>query len=321
LTEITLSLSGIDPLQLFGVNNARLRLIETTFADLRMVARGDEFRIAGEAEHVQRCQAIVEALLAEIRRSPTLSQYRFEELLMQHKDQEPLLFDLPDDAPILHGIHGNPIKAKTKGQRAIVKASRENDIIFATGPAGTGKSYVAVALAVRALKNREVKKIVLCRPAVDAGESLGFLPGDMKEKVDPYMRPLYDALEDMIHADKLKYSMENNVIEIAPLAFMRGRTLSNAYIILDEAQNATEMQMKMFLTRLGENSRMFITGDTSQIDLPRNQRSGLVQCLHMLRDIPGIAMIHMSGSDVVRHRLVRAILTAYEENEPERPGR
>lgn len=321
MTEITLSLSGIDPLQLFGVNNARLRLIETTFSDLRMVARGDELRIAGEEHHLQHCQTVLESILAEIRRTPLLSQYRFEELLQHHTPQEQLLLDLPDDAPILHGVSGNPIKAKTRGQRAIVRASRDNDIIFATGPAGTGKTYVAVALAVRALKNKEVKKIILCRPAVDAGESLGFLPGDMKEKVDPYLRPLYDALEDMIHSEKLKYYLEQNVIEIAPLAFMRGRTLSNAYIILDEAQNATEMQMKMFLTRLGENSRMFITGDTSQIDLPRSQRSGLVQCLHLLRDIAGIALIHMQASDVVRHRLVRAILAAYEENEPERPGR
>ena len=212
----------------------------------------------------------------------------------------------------MHGSGGLIIKPKNRGQRQIVGAEAKNDIIFAVGPAGTGKTYVAVALAVRALKEKRVKKIVLCRPAVDAGESLGFLPGDMKDKVDPYLRPLYDGLEDMIHSEKLKYYLSHNIIEIVPLAYMRGRTLNHAYIILDEAQNATEMQLKMFLTRMGEHSHVIITGDDSQIDLPHRQRSGLLQCIKILKGIKGIAFVRLKNSDVVRHKLVRKILQAYE---------
>ena len=208
-----------------------------------------------------------------------------------------------------------PSSPKNAGQQLIVSASDKDDVVFAIGPAGTGKTYIAVALAVRALKEKGVKKIVLCRPAVDAGESLGFLPGDMKEKVDPYLRPLYDALEDMIHSEKLKYYMANNIVEIVPLAYMRGRTLNNAFVIMDEAQNATEVQLKMFLTRLGEHSKMIITGDITQIDLPKKQKSGLVQCMDILKEINGISFIRLKASDVVRHKLVKKILAAYEKAE------
>lgn len=294
-------------------------MLESEFPKIQLFARGEELRFKGEDEQADSLNAILESILGEIQKTGKIAQVRFEELLTPDaKNGDRTQLDLPENAPIVNGPNGNIIRPKTRGQRRIVAAAAENDIVFAVGPAGTGKTYVGVALAVKALKNKEVKKIILCRPAVDAGESLGFLPGDMKEKVDPYLRPLYDALEDMVHVEKLKYYLENNIIEIAPLAFMRGRTLSNAYIILDEAQNATEMQMKMFLTRLGENSRMFITGDMSQIDLPRNQRSGLVQSVNILKDVRGIGIVHLQGSDVVRHRLVKAILTAYEQNEPER---
>lgn len=319
MKEYIFSLTELDPLEIYGVNNLRLRMLETEFPKIQIFARGEELRIKGDDEQADSLHQILDSILGEVKKSGKIPQVRFEELLTPDaKRGDRTHLDTPEDAPIVHGANGNIIRPKTRGQRRIVAAAQENDVMFAVGPAGTGKTYVGVALAVKALKNKEVKKIILCRPAVDAGESLGFLPGDMKEKVDPYLRPLYDALEDMIHGEKLKYYLENNIIEIAPLAFMRGRTLSNAYIILDEAQNATEMQMKMFLTRLGENSRMFITGDMTQIDLPRNQRSGLVQAVQLLKDVRGIGIVTLQGSDVVRHRLVKAILTAYEQSEPER---
>lgn len=315
MTEFIFSLEDISPLEVFGVNNLRLRQIEKGFPDVRFVARGDELKIKGESENLEAIKGIINGLLGEIRRKGRISENRFMELLTESGDaREQMDYQaVSEDTVLVHGSGGLIIKPKNKGQQLIVGASEKNDIVFASGPAGTGKTYIAVALAVKALKEKRVRKIILSRPAVDAGESLGFLPGDMKDKVDPYLRPLYDALGDMIHSEKLKYYLDNNIVEIVPLAYMRGRTLNHAYVIMDEAQNATESQMKMFLTRMGEHSHMIITGDDSQIDLPRNQRSGLVQAKRLLRGITGIAFVQLQASDVVRHRLVRDIIAAYEE--------
>ncbi|MEO1385266.1 MAG: PhoH family protein, partial [Bacteroidota bacterium] len=282
----------------------------------RIVARGDALKVKGEEEKVAILKEILDALFEEIRKRGRISENRFSEML--HPEESGDSASIPqvsDDTVIVHGSGGLLIKPRNKGQRHIVGAASQNDIVFAIGPAGTGKTYMAVALAVRALKEKLVKRIVLSRPAVDAGESLGFLPGDMREKVDPYLRPLYDALGDMIHSEKLKYYLDNNIIEIVPLAYMRGRTLRKAFVIVDEAQNATESQFKMLLTRLGEHSRMIITGDDSQIDLPPRQRSGLIQALRILHGIDGIAQVRMQASDVIRHRLVKDIIQAYSDED------
>lgn len=317
MREHTFSLQDISPLEVYGVNNLRLQQIEAGFPEIKFVARGDALKVKAEDEEkFEKLKSILGAIFDEIRRRGKISENKFNEMLSKedtHLNGEEVLPEVDDDTVLVHGSGGNMIKPRNASQRRIVAAGEKNDIIFAVGPAGTGKTYIAVALAVKALKEKRVKKIVLCRPAVDAGESLGFLPGDMKEKVDPYLRPLYDALEDMIHTEKLKYYLANNIIEIVPLAYMRGRTLSKSYVIMDEAQNATEMQLKMFLTRMGEHSHMIITGDDSQIDLPRSQRSGLVQCIKILKGIKGISIIRLKASDVVRHKLVRKILTAYEK--------
>ncbi len=314
MTEYTFLLEDISPLEIYGVNDARLHQIKDGFPGVKIVARGDELKIKGNEEKIEKLKAILTALLEEIRKKGKISENRFNELLdFDPENPKDIIPQVDSDTVIVHGSGGNIIHPRNSGQRQIVAAENKNDIIFAIGPAGTGKTYIAVALAVRALKEKKVKKIVLSRPAVDAGESLGFLPGDMKEKVDPYLRPLYDALEDMIHSEKLKYYLANNIIEIVPLAYMRGRTLNNAYIIMDEAQNATEVQIKMFLTRLGEYSRMIITGDVTQIDLPPKQKSGLIHSMKLLKGIKGIAFISLKASDVVRHKLVKAILAAYEK--------
>jgi len=317
LTEHTFLLEDISPLEVYGVNNLRLHQIEEGFPEVKFVARGDELRVKGDDAKIEHLKAILGALFAEIRRKGRVSENRFNELILpeSHRGHEDIR-EVSTDTVLVHGSGGLVIQPRNRGQRLVVGAADRNDVVFAIGPAGTGKTYIAVALAVKALKEKQVKKIILCRPAVDAGESLGFLPGDLKEKVDPYLRPLYDALDDMIHSEKLKYYLENNVIEIVPLAYMRGRTLNKAFIIMDEAQNATEAQMKMFLTRMGEHSRMVITGDDSQIDLPPKQRSGLVQSTRILQNIPGIAVVRLEASDVVRHRLVKDILAAYEAEEP-----
>lgn len=309
-------MSDISPLEVYGVNNTRLQQIEEGFPGIQIVARGDRLKIKGEKEKIELLKLILGTIFEEIRRKGNISENRFSEMLqLEEEEPEDGVFkeEIDDETVLVHGPSGAMVKPKNAGQRKIVAASMKNDVVFAVGPAGTGKTYIAVALAVKALKERVVKKIVLCRPAVDAGESLGFLPGDMKEKVDPYLRPLYDGLEDMIHTEKLKYYLANNIIEIVPLAYMRGRTLNQAFVIMDEAQNATEMQMKMFLTRLGEHSRMIITGDDSQVDLPKKQRSGLLQVMEILKPIKGIAFIRMKASDVVRHQLVKKILAAYEK--------
>ncbi|MDX2250573.1 MAG: PhoH family protein [Bacteroidia bacterium] len=314
MVEHTFLLEDISPLEVYGVNNVRLHQIEEGFPGVKFVARGDELKVQGEAERIEKIKAILAAIFDEIKRKGRISENKFSEILLPSSpalnEKHPFA---SEDEVIVHGGGGLMVKPKNKGQRQMVGAEQQNDIVFAIGPAGTGKTYMAVALAVRALKEKKVRKIVLCRPAVDAGESLGFLPGDMKEKVDPYLRPLYDALGDMIHTEKLKYYMDNNIIEIVPLAYMRGRTLSHSYVIMDEAQNATEMQMKMFLTRLGEHSHMIITGDDTQIDLPSRQRSGLIHAARLMTGIKGIAFVHLTASDVVRHRLVKDILAAYEK--------
>lgn len=316
MTEHTFLLEDISPLEVYGVNNLRLQQIEEGFPELKFIARGDELRVSGEMEKVEKLKEILGALLAEIRRKGRVSENRFTEIILpdSHQGHEDIKA-IEADTVLVHGSGGTIIRPRNKGQRLVVGAAEHNDVVFALGPAGTGKTYVAVALAVRALKEKQVKRIILCRPAVDAGESLGFLPGDLKEKVDPYLRPLYDALGDMIHSEKLKYYLENNIIEIVPLAYMRGRTLNKAFIIMDEAQNATEAQMKMFLTRMGEHSRVVITGDDTQIDLPPRMRSGLVQATRLLQAVKGIAVVRLEASDVVRHRLVKDILKAYEIEE------
>lgn len=309
-------LDNISPLEVYGVNNLRLQQIAEGFPEVKFVARGDELKVKGEAEKIEKLKAVLAALFDEIRRKGRVTENRFHELIVAAPPGKGESFPpVSDEEVLVHGSGGVLIRPRNRGQQQIVGAALKNDIVFAVGPAGTGKTYIAVALAVKALKEKQVKRIILCRPAVDAGESLGFLPGDMKEKVDPYLRPLYDALGDMLHSEKLKYYLDNNVIEIVPIAYMRGRTLDKAFVIMDEAQNATEMQLKMFLTRLGEHSRMIVTGDDSQIDLPSRQRSGLHQVQRILRGIQGIAFVRLSATDVVRHRLVRHILAAYEQEE------
>ncbi|MEO0581296.1 MAG: PhoH family protein [Bacteroidota bacterium] len=316
MAEHTFLLDDISPLELYGVNDSRLSKIKKGFPEVRIVARGDALKVKGEEEKVAKLKELLDALFEEIRKRGRISENRFSEML--HPEESNASASIPqvsDDTVIVHGSGGLLIKPRNKGQRHIVGAASQNDVVFAIGPAGTGKTYMAVALAVRALKEKLVKRIVLSRPAVDAGESLGFLPGDMREKVDPYLRPLYDALGDMIHSEKLKYYLDNNIIEIVPLAYMRGRTLRKAFVIVDEAQNATESQFKMLLTRLGEHSRMIITGDDSQIDLPPRQRSGLIQALRILHGIDGIAQVRMQASDVIRHRLVKDIIQAYRDED------
>jgi phosphate starvation-inducible PhoH-like protein len=311
LTEHLYLLEEINPLQLFGVNNQRLDQLKDRFPEIKFIARGNELTIKGSNSKLLKAKTTVDQLLNELGRRGVLSDERYGELLSEEL-REPESNGQHDEGEfMLHGAKGTTIKARTAGQREILRAAEHNDIVFALGPAGTGKTYMSVAIAVKALKEKQVKKIILVRPAVEAGENLGFLPGDLKDKVDPYLRPLYDGLEDMIHFEKLKAYLEKNVIEIAPLAYMRGRTLSNAFVILDEAQNATEMQFRMFLTRMGRASKVIITGDESQIDLPRQQRSGLKQGVRILEGVEGIGFVRMNPSDVMRHKLVKKIITAY----------
>lgn len=314
MTEHTLFLEDISPLEFYGVNNVRYRQLKELFPELAFIARGHELKIRGPQEDLERAAAILDTLVVEISNRGSISEDRFQELITLKKNGEKVSSKGGGDV-LVHGPSGLIVRPKTEGQKAMVKAIDTHDILFATGPAGTGKTYTAVALAVRALKEKEVKKIFLVRPAVEAGENLGFLPGDLKEKLDPYLRPLYDALEDMIHYEKLKNYREKNIIEIVPLAYMRGRTLSNAFVILDEGQNATETQFKMFLTRLGKGSKIIVTGDDSQIDLPRNQRSGLRSSMNILSDVEGISFVRLKPTDVMRHRLVKSIIRAYEKNE------
>lgn len=321
MSENSFFLEEISPLEFFGVNNSRLGQLKAMFPHVLFVARGSHLTLKGPTQELGLANQMVENILEDLRQRGFISQQRFMELISTPAGGEPMPSPVDDEDFVLHGSRGTVIRAKTAGQREILKSAAQNDIVFALGPAGTGKTYMGVALAVRALKEKEIKKIFLVRPAVEAGENLGFLPGDLKEKVDPYLRPLYDALEDMIQFDKLKNYLEKNIIEIAPLAYMRGRTLSNCYVILDEAQNATEMQFRMFLTRLGNGGKIIITGDDSQIDLPRNQNSGLLQAKRLLKDVPGIGFVRMKPSDVLRHRLVREIISAYKREDDDREAR
>jgi phosphate starvation-inducible protein PhoH and related proteins len=319
LSEIILTVEGVDPVELYGENNAKLNLLRKAFPDATITSRGNSLKISGEKKDTQPAKARFEQMVRYLREHHELPIQTVEDLLGGENPFEVRIPVMGDNgsSTILHGREGKPIKAKTRNQKRLVEACEVNDIVFAIGPAGTGKTYTAVAIAVRALKNKLVKKIVLTRPAVEAGENLGFLPGDLKDKVDPYLRPLYDALDDMLPMDKLQFFMDNRIIEIAPLAFMRGRTLDNAYIILDEAQNASPLQLKMFLTRLGPSAKCIITGDLSQIDLPHHQKSGLRQAMDILDGVDGIAVMHLTTEDVVRHRLVKDIIKAYDKIETE----
>lgn len=295
----------------YGPQNAHLLLLKRKYSKLQLVARGDEIKVFGDEASILEFQVGMQVLEKLYTSRKELTEFIIQEALdISGSGDKPV--ELANDVLFI-GTRGQQIKAKTKNQRKMLEVSEKSDIIFAIGPAGTGKTYTAVAIAVMALKNREVRKVILTRPAVEAGENLGFLPGDLKEKIDPYLRPLYDALEDMIPGDKLKSMIESRTVEVAPLAFMRGRTLDNCYVILDEAQNSTELQLKMFLTRMGPNAKLVITGDLTQIDLPKKQQSGLFKALRILKNIDGISIIELDTSDVVRHRLVKEIIHAYEK--------
>ncbi len=312
LKELTIEIDGIDPLHFFGINNSKFNYLKKLFPAIRMVSRGNIIKAEGVEEELNNFNAKTKQIITHIERYGKLTEDDLDKLVLQDAgavaQSEKQLNNV-----LVFGNNGHIVRARTANQQLMVTESDKNDILFATGPAGTGKTYTAVALAVRALKEKLVKKIILTRPAVEAGENLGFLPGDLKEKVDPYLRPLYDALDDMIPPEKLLYYMQNRIIEVAPLAFMRGRTLDYSFILLDEAQNATNPQMKMFLTRIGPSSKCIITGDTSQIDLPRTQESGLKTAINILKDVEGISMIQLTEMDVVRHRLVKEIIKAYDK--------
>lgn len=310
MIEQIIILENTDPVIFFGINNNNLNLLKTLFPKLRIVARGNVIKASGNAEDIPLFEEKIRELEQHSSKHNSLSEENIIDIV---KGKSPNT--VKDDNLIIFGMNGKPILARTENQQKLVKIFPENDMIFAIGPAGTGKTYTAIALAVKALKDKQVKKIILSRPAVEAGEKLGFLPGDMKDKIDPYLQPLYDALEDMIPAIKLKEYIENKVVQIAPLAFMRGRTLSDAVIILDEAQNTSTQQIKMFMTRLGMNAKMIITGDVTQIDLPPTQMSGLKHALRILKDIKGIAKIEFDKKDIVRHRLVQQIVEAYEKED------
>ena len=312
MSEKRIILEDISPADLYGVNDSKLELIKKRFPKLKIVARGESMKASGDDEELNQLEMVVNVLTAYYNRYGNLTENAVEQILGGTKKQDGALGNAEGDDVLVFGNGGLIVKARTANQRKIVEGISKNDMVFAVGPAGTGKTYTAVALAVRALKNREVKKIILTRPAVEAGENLGFLPGDLKEKLDPYMQPLYDALGDMIAPEKLSYYLENRVIQIAPLAFMRGRTLDNAFVILDEAQNATEGQLKMFLTRMGSSAKFVITGDITQIDLPKHQPSGLPQAIKLLNKVEGIAFIQLDGTDVIRHKLVKKIVELYD---------
>lgn len=314
MTEAIINLETVNPIEFFGVNNSKFEILRRKFPLLKLLSRGSQIKISGQPDEVANAQGKISQVIQYLERNGHLSENYFARILGD-EDQEPVTEDPATNDILVFGPNGRVIRAKTQNQKLMAQVCEKNDIIFALGPAGTGKTYTAVALAVRALKNKAVRKIILTRPAVEAGESLGFLPGDLKEKIDPYLRPLYDALDDMIPSDKLNYYMANRIIEIAPLAYMRGRTLDNAFIILDEAQNATDLQLKMFLTRIGASAKAIITGDMTQVDLPKNQRSGLVKATRILQNIEGIAHIQLDEADVVRHRLVKSIIRAYDKEQ------
>ena len=312
MQEKEIVIESIDPQEFFGANNGNLKQINAYFSKLKLIARGNVIKVLGEPTEIKRFEKKIQQLIGHFNRYSSLTENQVDRILEDDGIEAPAEGKSGD--VLVYGTRGIKVKARTQNQRKMVESSATNDMVFAIGPAGTGKTYTAVALAVRALKNKEVRKIILTRPAVEAGETLGFLPGDLKEKLDPYLRPLYDALRDMIPAEKLAYFIETGVIEIAPLAFMRGRTLDHAYVILDEAQNTTFRQMKMFLTRMGKNARFIITGDVTQVDLPGHQESGLINSVNRLKGVKGIAFIQLDERDVIRHRLVKRIISAFEKD-------
>tara|TARA_B100000809_G_scaffold261178_1_gene309566 strand:+ start:8166 stop:9119 length:954 start_codon:yes stop_codon:yes gene_type:complete len=317
LNERIIELTEISPKEFFGAQNSTIEQLKKYFPKIKIVARGTKLKIYGEPDLLDEFEIRFERLIKYFNRYNKLDENSIERILTSNGDDEKTSAAKKIKDILVHGVNGKLIKPQTENQRKMVTLMAKNDMLFAVGPAGTGKTYTAVALAVRALKEKEVRKIILTRPAVESGENLGFLPGDLKEKLDPYMQPLYDALRDMIPHEKLESYLDKGVIQIAPLAFMRGRTLDNAFVILDEAQNTTHNQMKMFLTRMGKSAKFIITGDPGQIDLPRKQISGLKESLLALKDINGIAQVYLDDKDVVRHRLVRAIISAYKSIETE----
>ncbi|MDD2197831.1 MAG: PhoH family protein [Bacteroidales bacterium] len=311
MNERLILIEGIDPLTLFGVNNANFNLIVEHFPKLKLIARGDEIKVLGEEKEVLVLEEKIGKMIDFFRKYNRLTEDNVRDFL--NETDETLSQTVEDFGDTLvYGNHGRIIKARTINQKLLVDMYRDNDLLFAIGPAGSGKTYTAIALAVRALKNKEVQRIVLTRPAVEAGERLGFLPGDLKEKLDPYLQPLYDALNDMIPARKLNDYMEDGTVQIAPLAYMRGRTLDNAFVILDEAQNTSINQLKMFLTRMGNNAKFIVTGDITQIDLPREKDSGLVPTLNLLKEVPGLSIVYFDSRDIIRHRLVKYIVHAFD---------
>ena len=314
MTEKTIHLTEADPQDFYGAGNKYLSLLKGFFPKLKIMARGHQIKVNGDEHTIEVFEEKIQLIQDHLNRYNSITENQIERIVLG--DGKDVAEKMQGHNEVLvHGVSGHFVKARTINQKKMVELAEKNDLVFAIGPAGTGKTYTGVALAVRALKNKEVKRIILTRPAVEAGENLGFLPGDMKEKLDPYMRPLYDALRDMIPYEKLNYLLETQVIEIAPLAFMRGRTLDNAFVILDEAQNTTMSQMKMFLTRMGASAKFIVTGDQSQVDLPRKQSSGLIEALRILKNVQGIGMVFLDDKDVIRHRLVKNIIKAYDKED------
>lgn len=314
MVEKVITLDNIALEDFLGVENKNIKELSNAFPKSKIISRGDEIQLKGASAEIIKINDVLNALINHYHKYGKITEDHVKNYVAEEVTNH-----LPKEGeePLIYGTHGNVIKPRTVNQKKLVQLVATKDLVFAIGPAGTGKTYISVALAVKALKNKEIKKIIITRPAVEAGESLGFLPGDLKEKIDPYLRPIYDALNDMVPKEKLKYFLEHNIIEIAPLAYMRGRTLNNAFILLDEAQNTTPMQIKMFLTRMGPNSKVIITGDTSQVDLPNKQKSGLIDSVNILKEVSGIGVIHLNSKDVVRHKLVKQIIEAYDSLEKE----
>ena len=312
MIEKHIVLEDIDPVMFYGVNNAHLQMIKSLYPKLRIVARDNVMRILGDEEQMAKAEEDIESMRQHLLKYNTLKEEDILDIVKGKQTKADTVKGV-----LVYSISGRPIKPRSENQQKLIDAYEKNDMVFAVGPAGTGKTYLSIALAVKALKEKTAKKIILSRPAVEAGEKLGFLPGDMKDKIDPYLQPLYDSLEDMLPAVKLQDMMEKHIIQIAPLAFMRGRTLSDAIVILDEAQNTTSQQIRMFLTRMGMNTKMIITGDMTQIDLPRDQRSGLKEALHILDGVEGIGVVNLTGKDIVRHKLVTRIVNAYDKHDKE----
>ena len=313
MVEKTIVLENVSLIDFLGVQNKNIKEVASAFPKSKIISRGNEIKIKGNTDEIIEISDIINALLNHYHQYGKVTEDNVKNYIESEKPAT--VANEGKEDVLVYGTRGSVIKPRTTNQVGLVKKVRENDLVFALGPAGTGKTYISVALAVQAMKNKEVKKIIITRPAVEAGENLGYLPGDMKEKVDPYLRPIYDALDDMITPEKLRYYLENRIIEIAPLAFMRGRTLKNAFILLDEAQNTTPMQIKMFLTRMGPNSKVIITGDTTQVDLPRKQKSGLIESIRILKGVKGIGKVDLTSADVVRHKLVKSIINAYDKQE------